>query len=445
MKNLFVHLTASDQNFLEKGKFLFTCSNVKMEVDSEMFKTYCDHFCSHCVAMKKNVYQGTQKHYMIAMAEKQEDETTFVDFCCFPCQMGCKQLVTKQYKDEEFTISSLKSIMFDDEGSLSVAFDPDSVLGWERDYNGFCTGEISESEVDYFKVMGCEAGNVNKENIEKLQLMEETLLYPPRLRYTFSCLNSFIALDTTKVKAIFSGMSKPLQINVTLKKPQENESASTTQLTPPLTPNIAPANDIKSDAVLMKILIVTADIFCDDHRGSKWFVFGLKLGLNIPQLHKIEIQYNTPTQFARESLLLWRTENKTATWEPVAAALESIDLKSVAIQLEGQFKEQRPMPTLPNSVLEAEPSLPALNNLVGAKIEDKYHLFGIAVGLNEGRLRGLDKDYPTCQERFNQVFYEWSQVDPNTFKWKTVIEILQSDTIKATSVAELVIEHLSSI
>ena len=98
----------------------------------------------------------------------------------------------------------------------------------------------------------------------------------------------------------------------------------------------------------MKILTVTADIFCDDHHGSKWFIFGLKLGLNVSQLHKIELQFNTPTQFARESLLLWRTENKTATWEPVATALESIDLKSVAIKLEGQFKEQRPTPTLPS-------------------------------------------------------------------------------------------------
>ena len=32
--------------------------------------------------------------------------------------------------------------MFDDEGSLSVAFDPDSVPGWERDHNGFHTEEV---------------------------------------------------------------------------------------------------------------------------------------------------------------------------------------------------------------------------------------------------------------------------------------------------------------
>ena len=40
-------------------------------------------------------------------------------------------------------------------------------------------------------------------------------------------------------------------------------------------------------------------------------------------------------------------------------------------------------------VLKGKPSITALNNLVGAKIEDKYQLFGVAIGLNEGYLRGL--------------------------------------------------------
>ena len=92
--------------------------------------------------------------------------------------------------------------------------------------------------------------------------------------------------------------------------------------------------------------------------------------------------------------------------------------------------------------LEGKPSIAALNNLVGAKIEDKYHLFGVAIGLNEGYLRGLDIDYTTCQERFNQIFYKWSQVDPKNFTWKKVIQVLQSDTIRANEVAELVMKHL---
>ena len=48
----------------------------------------------------------------------------------------------KQYKNKEFTIRDWADIMFDDEGSLSVAFDPDSVPGWERDHNGFHTEEV---------------------------------------------------------------------------------------------------------------------------------------------------------------------------------------------------------------------------------------------------------------------------------------------------------------
>ena len=53
------------------------------------------------------------------------------------------KLVTKQYKDIDFKISTLKSIMFNDESILSVAFDPDSVPGWDRDQNGFHTEEVN--------------------------------------------------------------------------------------------------------------------------------------------------------------------------------------------------------------------------------------------------------------------------------------------------------------
>lgn len=100
----------------------------------------------------------------------------------------------------------------------------------------------------------------------------------------------------------------------------------------------------------MKILTVTADTFSNSHSGgSKWFVFGLKLGLKVSQLHKIELQYNTSTQFAREALLLWRSENMEASWEPVANALKSVQLNSVALQLEHQFKENRPVSIVPSN------------------------------------------------------------------------------------------------
>ena len=72
-------------------------------------------------------------------------------------------------------------------------------------------------------------------------------------------------------------------------------------------------------------------------------------------------------------------------------------------------------------------------------------IFGVAFGLNEGYLRGLDIGYTlqsTCQERFNQIFYKWSQVDPEMFPWKSVIQVLQPDTIRTNEVAELVTKHL---
>ena len=94
--------------------------------------------------------------------------------------------------------------------------------------------------------------------------------------------------------------------------------------------------------------------------------------------------------------------------------------------------------------LQTVPSIADLNNLIGAKIEDKYHLFGVAVGLEEGYLNSLRIDYPTCLERFNQVFNKWSQTDPDSFIWSTVIKVLQSDTIRAHKIIENIIVHLTS-
>ena len=90
------------------------------------------------------------------------------------------------------------------------------------------------------------------------------------------------------------------------------------------------------------------------------------------------------------------------------------------------------------------PSIADLNNLIGAKIEDKYHLFGMAVGLEEGYLNSLHIDYTSCQDRFNQVFNKWSQTNPDSFTWGTVITVLQSNTFKAHKVVESITVHLQS-
>ena len=76
------------------------------------------------------------------------------------------------------------------------------------------------------------------------------------------------------------------------------------------------------------------------------------------------------------------------------------------------------------------PSIADLNRLLGAKIQDKYHLFGTAIGF-EGYLNSLHVDYPTCQDRFSRWFDKWREYNPDTFTWSTVIHVLRSDTINS--------------
>lgn len=81
--------------------------------------------------------------------------------------------------------------------------------------------------------------------------------------------------------------------------------------------------------------------------------------------------------------------------------------------------------------------------MVAKKIEDKYYLFGLAVGLNDGYLRSLMTDYPTCLDRFIAVIDRWKNNDPDNFKWSTIIKILQSDAIGAAGVAKDVMKYLT--
>ena len=96
------------------------------------------------------------------------------------------------------------------------------------------------------------------------------------------------------------------------------------------------------------------------------------------------------------------------------------------------------------TILNSAPNLPELINLVAAKIEDKYHLFGIAVGINDGFLRSLLIDQPNCMDRFIAVLERWKDSNPDTFTWSTVIEVLQSDVIKANEVAQDVMKILAA-
>lgn len=82
--------------------------------------------------------------------------------------------------------------------------------------------------------MGCKDRPVTEQDIEKLEVMQETLLYPPRLCFKFHCIDIHVA--KAQVKAIIKGGSDiPLQLNINL---------SLTDLIPTSPVNITPENNI---------------------------------------------------------------------------------------------------------------------------------------------------------------------------------------------------------
>ena len=91
------------------------------------------------------------------------------------------------------------------------------------------------------------------------------------------------------------------------------------------------------------------------------------------------------------------------------------------------------------------PSQQDFMKFVAEKIQDKYKLFGNAVGLDNSYLQSLRVDYHSCIERFIEVFHCWKKSNADNFTWKTVmIEVLRSGTIEAPEVAESLILELKN-
>ena len=71
--------------------------------------------------------------------------------------------------------------------------------------------------------------------------------------------------------------------------------------------------------------------------GDKWFEFGLKLGLNVGDLHNIAMQYSGSLECGREVILLWRSHNISASWEPIPTALDAIGRKDLSFLIKNYF------------------------------------------------------------------------------------------------------------
>ena len=71
--------------------------------------------------------------------------------------------------------------------------------------------------------------------------------------------------------------------------------------------------------------------------GHRWFIFGLKLGLTVGDLHNIAMKYSGYLECGREVILLWRSRNMLASWEPITTALDIIGRKDLSVLIKNCF------------------------------------------------------------------------------------------------------------
>ena len=77
--------------------------------------------------------------------------------------------------------------------------------------------QISEEDIDYFKIMNCEGGDVTPDNEEILHLLEEGLSYPPRFQLQFKSVpDAYVSTQNVKVK--FNGIDPPTTFSIILQK-----------------------------------------------------------------------------------------------------------------------------------------------------------------------------------------------------------------------------------
>uniref|UniRef100_A0A1X7THE4 Death domain-containing protein n=1 Tax=Amphimedon queenslandica TaxID=400682 RepID=A0A1X7THE4_AMPQE len=236
--------------------------------------------------------------------------------------------------------------------------------------------------------------------------------------------------------------------------------------------NKDPSNTLSSyinDSLLGDCLRIIAS---EGDLQEKWFDLGYVLGFTIGQLHDIELTSIDPIQRTRKVLIHWRSENRSESWEPLAAALAKIGFEDLAHRVKNHFESHstpEPGPEdkedhykgiycklcdkyhlnfegiqhkIPN--VDSPPDMVDLINLVAVKIQDKFYQFGTVLHSDDGFLRSLYVDYHDPIDRFIAVFNRWKDNDPDTYTWATVIKVLQSDAIGAYAVAQDVMKHLTT-
>ncbi|XP_019859787.1 PREDICTED: uncharacterized protein LOC109588035 [Amphimedon queenslandica] len=316
-------------------------------------------------------------------------------------------------------------------------------------------------------MMGCaNVAEVTEDELERLEMLEDLLSYPPRFRIQF--IADAVVERSEKVTVRFNQVhplvKNTILLNASLELPlSPSPSATSTRSSIHL---MTYANDL----LLGDCLYIIAS---EGDLGKKWFDFGYRLGLTYGQLQDIELTSIDFTQCTRKVIIHWRDQNKSKSWEPLAEALAKIGFQDLAHRVKDNFNSPSVLESKPEDKeghykgvycnlcdqyhlkpediqqevpnIDSPPDMVDLVNLVAARIPNKFYQFGTAVRINDGYLKSLYDAYHDPMDRFTAVLNRWSDNDPDTYTWSTVIKVLQSHAIGAYAVAQDVKKHLTTI
>ncbi|XP_019853891.1 PREDICTED: uncharacterized protein LOC109583131 [Amphimedon queenslandica] len=461
----FTVLTARDDDCSDVITFQESYG-IQVQVSPGLFKILSSHFCSNCVAIQKRKYKSIPRRYLIARADKKNGRELLVQFIFLCQQKGCKKVVEEQCAKEGFKISFYEPVTFTGDGQVSLSFEPHSVPGWKREEVGFSKDYISIQDIDYYQMMGCEnAAEVTEDELERLEMLEDLLSYPPRFRIQFT--SDAVVERSEKVIVRFNQVYPPVKNTILLEGSLELP--------------LSPASSASSTRSGIDLMTYASDLLFGDclsiitsERGlrERWFDFGYRLGLTLGQLQDIELTSTNSVQPIRKVIIQWRDQNRSESWEPLAAALVKIGFEDLAHRVKDHFESPstpEPEPEdkedhykgvycklcnkyhlnfedIQHKIPKADspPDMVDLINLVAVKIQDKFYEFGTALHLDDGFLRSLYVDYHDSLVRFIVILNRWKDNGPDAYTWSTVIKVLQSDAIGASKVAQNVMKHLTT-
>ena len=148
----FTVLTADDDDYFGEINFQHHSPIIAQLNFLQVFKLERLHFCSNCVAAHKRQYKIIAKRYLIAQAEKKnaENNDLIVEFIFLYQQKRCikvksvlliifdiiSQMVEGQCAKKGLTIKSYKPVTFTGNGQVSLTIEPDTLIGWKKQYDG---------------------------------------------------------------------------------------------------------------------------------------------------------------------------------------------------------------------------------------------------------------------------------------------------------------------